>query len=39
LTVLSDEELDEALKGSAMSRAKRAGIRRNVEISMSNSKG
>jgi len=39
LTVLSDDELDEALKGSAMSRAKRAGIRRNVEISMSNSKG
>jgi hypothetical protein len=36
---MSDEELDRALKGSAVSRAKRAGIRRNVEISVSNSRG
>ena len=39
LAAMSDQELDEALKGSAMSRAKRVGIRRNLDVSVSNSKG
>jgi epoxyqueuosine reductase len=39
LAAMSDAELDEALKGSAMSRAKRTGIRRNLDLSLSNSKG
>jgi epoxyqueuosine reductase len=36
LADMSDAELDEALRGSAMSRAKRAGVRRNVELSLGN---
>jgi epoxyqueuosine reductase len=39
LAAMSDRELDEALKGSAMSRAKRVGIRRNLDVSVANSKG
>jgi epoxyqueuosine reductase len=39
LAAKSDEELGKALKGSAISRAKRAGIRRNVELSLANSRG
>jgi epoxyqueuosine reductase len=39
LAAMSDEALGEALKGSAMSRARRAGIRRNVDLSLSNSRG
>jgi hypothetical protein len=33
---LGDEELQAALAGSAMSRAKAAGLRRNVEIALEN---
>jgi epoxyqueuosine reductase len=36
LAAMPDEQLDHALKGSAMNRAKRAGIRRNVALSVSN---
>jgi len=36
LAALPDEELATALKGSAMSRAKRDGIRRNLALSVSN---
>ena len=39
LAAMSDETLDAALKGSAMGRARRAGIRRNVELSVANSRG
>jgi hypothetical protein len=36
---MPDQELDQALKGSAMSRAKHAGIRRNIALSVANAKG
>jgi epoxyqueuosine reductase len=36
LAAISDAELSEALKGSAMSRAKAAGIRRNIDLARSN---
>jgi len=39
LAEMSEEELGRALKGSAMSRAKRAGLRRNIELSVSNATG
>jgi hypothetical protein len=35
---MSDEELGDALKGSAMSRARRTGMRRNVDLSVANSR-
>jgi epoxyqueuosine reductase len=38
LAQMPDDELDEALKGSAMSRAKRAGMRRNIEIAVRHSR-
>jgi epoxyqueuosine reductase len=38
LSALTDAELDAALKGSAMSRAKPAGMRRNVRIALANSR-
>jgi epoxyqueuosine reductase len=39
LAEMSDADLDRALKRSAMSRAKRAGVRRNIELSVSNATG
>jgi epoxyqueuosine reductase len=39
LSAMSGEDLGRALKGSAMSRAKREGLRRNIELSVSNATG
>jgi len=39
LAAMPGEALDEALKGSAMSRAKQVGIRRNVAVSLVNARG
>jgi epoxyqueuosine reductase len=39
LAAMPGEELDQALKGSAMIRAKQAGIRRNVSLSLGNARG
>jgi len=38
LTALADEELGDALRGSAMRRAKPAGLRRNIEVAARNAK-
>jgi epoxyqueuosine reductase len=35
---MSDEDLGSALKGSAISRAKRTGLRRNVDLAVSNAR-
>ena len=39
LATMSDEDLGRALKGSAISRAKRTGLRRNVDLALSNARG
>jgi epoxyqueuosine reductase len=39
LAAMSGEALDQALKGSAIGRAKPAGIRRNVSLSVANTRG
>jgi epoxyqueuosine reductase len=39
LAAMPGEALEQALKGSAMSRAKQAGIRRNVSLSLANARG
>jgi len=38
LAEMSDEDLGGAVKGSAISRAKRAGLRRNVDLAVTNAK-
>ena len=39
LASLSDDELNRALRGSSMRRAKAAGLRRNIEIAKRNAGG
>jgi epoxyqueuosine reductase len=39
LAAMPGEALDQALKGSAMSRAKQVGIKRNVALSLANTRG